>query len=185
MNIKKLSTLYFITGVIIIGIGGCLSSNIYHQSDIEKTTKDNHISPNRRKKPSKSSTIGLRGKSSETSSKGKVVSATLYTSDTQCQKLIPKKVVVSAEKPINAAIARIIRQQNSKDFSLSGYRTSMNNGTLTIDLRVAPKSKRQIISLSSCEQFALFGSLRKTLTNNNNWNIKKVRFKQLGQEIIL
>ncbi|CCH64949.1 hypothetical protein RINTHM_4810 [Richelia intracellularis HM01] len=184
MNIKKMSTIYFITGVTITMISGCFSSKIYPQSDRDKTTKNNHIFPNKEKKPSISSVTGLQEKLLETSSKGKVVSATLYTSDPQCQKLIPKKVVISAEKPINAAIARIIRQQNSKDFSLSGYRTSMNNGTLTIDLRVAPKSKRQIISLSSCEQFALFSSLRKTLINNN-WNIKKVDFKQLGQEIIL
>jgi hypothetical protein len=61
---------------------------------------------------------------------------------------------------------------------------NVDNGVATIDLRIAPESKRQIVSLSSCEQFALFGSLRKTLTSNPQWNIKDVRFTERGQEVV-
>ncbi|MFM6369036.1 MAG: sporulation/spore germination protein, partial [Dolichospermum sp.] len=40
-------------------------------------------------------------------------------------------------------------------------------------------------SLSSCEQFALFGSVRKTLMSNSEWKIKDVRFTERGEDIVL
>ncbi|MBD2203800.1 GerMN domain-containing protein [Calothrix sp. FACHB-1219] len=109
---------------------------------------------------------------------------TLYTSDTQCQQLIPQKVPVSADEPVKAAVGKILEKRDSGDFSLSSYRINVKNGVATVDLRVAPNSKRQIASLSSCEQFALFGSVRKTLTSNAQWKIKDVRFTERGEEIV-
>ncbi|NDJ23350.1 sporulation/spore germination protein [Nostoc sp. B(2019)] len=114
----------------------------------------------------------------------KTTNVTLYTSDVQCQELVPQKVSVSAEEPVTNAVGRIIEKRDTSDFSLSGYRVNVNNGIATVDLRISPESKRQITSLSSCEQFALFGSLRKTLTSNAQWNIKEVRFTQKGEEIV-
>ncbi len=110
---------------------------------------------------------------------------TLYTSDAQCQELIPQQVTVSAEEPVTSAIGRIIEEQDTADFDLSGYRVQVQNGVATVDFRLSPLSKRQFVSLSSCEQFALFGSLRKTLVSNSEWNIKEVRFTEQGKEIIL
>jgi hypothetical protein len=115
----------------------------------------------------------------------KTINVTLYTSDTQCQELIPQKAVVSAEEPMTGAIGKILAQRDTSDFNLSGYRVSVKNGVATVDLRISPESKRQLASLSSCEQFALFGSLRKTLTSNAEWKIKEVRFTERGQEILL
>ena len=115
----------------------------------------------------------------------KTVTVTLYTSDTQCQELIPKQVSVSAQEPVTSAVSKILEQRDTADFSLSGYRVSIKDGVATVDLRTSPNSQRQLTSLSICEQFALFGSLRKTLTSNAQWNIKEVRFTQLGKDVSL
>ncbi|MBE9001667.1 MULTISPECIES: GerMN domain-containing protein [unclassified Nostoc] len=115
----------------------------------------------------------------------KTTDVTLYTSDTQCQEFIPEKVSVPAEEPVTNVVSKILEKRDTSDFSLSGYRVNIKNGVATVDLRISPESKRQIASLSSCEQFALFGSLRKTLTSNSQWNIKEVRFTERGEDIVL
>lgn len=115
----------------------------------------------------------------------RTVNATLYTSDAQCQKLVPQKVELPANEPVESAVGRIIEKQDSGDFNLSGYRVNLKNGVATVDFRLSPNSQRQLSSLSSCEQFALFNSLRTTLTSNPQWKIKDVRFTEKGQEIVL
>ncbi|MBD2597086.1 sporulation/spore germination protein [Nostoc spongiaeforme FACHB-130] len=113
------------------------------------------------------------------------VKVTLYTSDVQCQEFIPQKVEVSATEPVSSAVGKIVQERDTADFSLSGYRVNVRNGVATVDLRLSPQSKRQIASLSSCEQFALFGSVRKTLMSNSQWKIKDVRFTEKGEDIVL
>ena len=115
----------------------------------------------------------------------KTINATLYTSDAQCQKLIPQKVELPVNRPMESAVGKIIEKQDSGDFNLSGYRVNLKNGVATVDLRLSPNSQRQLSSLSSCEQFALFNSLRKTLTSNPQWKVKDVRFTEKGKEILL
>ena len=110
---------------------------------------------------------------------------TLFTSDLQCQELVPQKVSVSANEPVKDAVGKIIAAKNTADIDISNYRVNVDNGVATVDLRLSPNSQRTFTSLSSCEQFALFGSLRKTLTSNPKWNIKDVRFTEAGEEIIL
>ncbi|MBD2346077.1 GerMN domain-containing protein [Anabaena subtropica] len=130
----------------------------------------------------------LRAKPNNTKSQavsGKTVNVTLYTSDIQCQELVPQNVAVPATEPVTNAVGKIIQGQDTADFSLSGYRIRVKNGVATVDLRLSPQSKRQFVSLSSCEQFALFGSLRKTLTSNTQWKIKEVRFTEKGEDIVL
>lgn len=115
----------------------------------------------------------------------KTVNVILYTSDTQCQELVPQTITVAAQQPVTAAVGKILEQRDNGDFSFSGYRVNIKDGVATVDLRLDPKSRRQITSLSSCEQFALFGSLRKTLTSNPQWGIKDVRFTERGEQIVL
>lgn len=112
---------------------------------------------------------------------------TLYTIDNQCEELVPELIQVPATQELEAAVGEAIERNNSADFSLAGYRISVDSGTgvATIDLRVAANSSRTFNSLSSCEQLALFGSLRKTLTANSAWNIKDVQFTEKGQELYL
>lgn len=113
------------------------------------------------------------------------VSVTIYKADSQCANLIPEKVELSSDRPIDAAVGKVIEEQSSADFQLTGYRVNLGtNGVATVDLRLAPNSQRRIPSLSTCEQFALFGSLRETLTKNPEWDITSVRFTERGKEIV-
>ncbi len=114
------------------------------------------------------------------------VPVTIYTSDVQCQALIPQKVSVSAKHAGLAAVGKILEGEGTADLSLAGYRISIDqSGVATVDLRTATDSKWHLTSLSSCEQFALFGSLRRTLIGNAQWKIKDVRFTERGKEISL
>ena len=110
---------------------------------------------------------------------------TLFTSDLQCQKLVPQQVSVSSNEPVKDAVGKIIAAKNTADINISNYRVNVNSGTATVDFRIPPDSPRQLVSLSSCEQFALFRSIEKTLTSNPKWNIKNVRFTESGEEIYL
>ncbi len=115
----------------------------------------------------------------------KNIDVTLYTSDIECQDYVPKKVPVSADTPVTDVVGKILTSKDTGDFNISNYRVKVNDGTATVDLRISPNSQRQLASLSSCEQHALFGSLRKTLTSNPKWKIKDVRFTEAGEEIVL
>jgi hypothetical protein len=115
------------------------------------------------------------------------VTLTIYQADNQCQTLVPETVAVPATRVVDTAVGEVLKQADSGDFDLAGYRVQVNSnsGVATVDFRLSPNSRRQFVSLSSCEQFALFGSLRKTLTDNSRLKIKNVRFTQQGQEIVL
>ncbi|WP_442945149.1 sporulation/spore germination protein [Nostoc sp.] len=200
MNITKRYFLPLIFVTIIVSLSSCSSnptaSNIDSVSLSPTTTTNSALSQTPSQTPS---VAQLREKSpnqespkentpSSPTSKAatsKTAKVTLYTSDTQCQKLIPEKVSVPAEEPVKNVVGKILEKRDTSDFSLSGYRVKIKNGIATVDLRISPDSKRQITSLSSCEQFALFGSLRKTLTSNAQWNIKEVRFTERGEDIVL
>ncbi len=79
----------------------------------------------------------------------------------------------------------MLAETDSGDFSVAGYRVSVEGSRAIVDLRLPPGSKRQFRSLSSCEQLALFGGIRKTLTSNAQWKIQSVQFTEKGQEIVL
>ncbi len=113
----------------------------------------------------------------------KTINITLYTSDAECQRLIPQTVSVSAKKAIADAVGKTLAKINTKDLNLSGYRVNVKNRIATIDLRISTQSPRQLVSLSNCEQLALFGSLRKTLTSHSQWHIQEVYFTQQGQPV--
>jgi hypothetical protein len=201
MNTTKKYFLPLIFVTMVVSLGSCSSNPIARNIDSgtrsPATTPPNSLSS---QTPSQISSVAhLREKSpnqkppkentpSPSTSEAtisKTTNVTLYTSDTQCQKLIPEKVSVPAEKPVTNVVSKILEKRDTSDFSLSGYRVNIKNGIATVDLRISPESKRQIASLSSCEQFALFGSLRKTLTSNAQWNIKEVRFTERGEDIVL
>ncbi|WP_016951369.1 hypothetical protein [Anabaena sp. PCC 7108] len=190
MNSKKRYLSALILFALCTSISSCATNNTADngQSQISTpTTITNGESPPSKVEPY-STTKSPSQETPTSNSKavsGKTTNVTLYTSDEQCQVLIPKPASVSADEPMTEAIGKIIEQRDTADFSLSGYRVNVNNGVATVDLRIAPDSKRQITSLSSCEQFALFGSLRKTLTSNAQWKIKDVRFTERDKEIAL
>lgn len=201
MNISKKYIVPFIVAAIAASVSSCSSSqasrNVDETAIAATTTPSNSASsqiPTQAELTAKSSveqpfstepfTQNTASSTSE-SATGKTINLTLYTSDTECQELIPNKVSVPAEKPATVIVDKIIEQQDTGDFSLSGYRVSVKNSIATVDLRISPESKRQLVSLSHCEQFALFGSLRKSLTSNAQLNIKNVRFTERGKKITL
>ncbi len=92
---------------------------------------------------------------------------------------------MSANEPVKDAVGKIIASKNTADINISNYRVNVNNGMATVDFRIPPDSPRQLVSLSSCEQFTLFKSIEKTLTSNPKWRIRNVRFTQSGEEIYL
>jgi len=193
MNTSKRYIITFIAMAIVTTLSSC------HYSPTSSTTTNSETpAPTNGKSFPTPSTSDLRSKKSiviepsllkeyrnKSAATDKTVNVTLYTSDTQCQELIPTQVSVSAKKAVTSAISKILEQRDTGDFSLSGYRVSIKHGVATVDLRISPNSQRQLTSLSNCEQFALFGSLRKTLTSNAQWNIKKVRFTEQGKDITL
>ncbi|GAB4303875.1 MAG: hypothetical protein Fur0025_45410 [Oscillatoriaceae cyanobacterium] len=122
-----------------------------------------------------------------TPSPSQTVTVTIYKPDPLCQELIPEPVAVSVEDPIEAAVGKVLEARNSADFTVAGYRIDIDpsTGVATVDMRLTPGSQRRFVSMSSCEQFALFGSLRRTLTENRQWGINEVRFTDRGEEIIL
>lgn len=201
MNISKKYIVPFIVAAIAASVSSCSSNqasrNVDETAIAATTTPSSNGSsqiPTEDELTAKSSveqpfstepfTQNTASSTSE-SATGKTINLTLYTSDTECQELIPNKVSVPAEKPATGIVDKIIEQQDTGDFSLSGYRVSVKNRIATVDLRISPESKRQLVSLSHCEQFALFGSLRKSLTSNAQLNIKNVSFTERGKKITL
>ncbi|MCC5602405.1 sporulation/spore germination protein [Nostoc favosum] len=201
MNTTKRYFLPLIFVTIVVSLSSCSSNpttrNIDSETPSPTTTRTNRASsqtpsqiPSVAQLSEKSPNQKFPKENTPSSSTPKAVTSkttnvTMYTSDTQCQELIPEKVSVPAEEPVTNVVSKILEKRDTSDLSLSGYRVNIKNGIATVDLRISPDSKRQIASLSSCEQFALFGSLRKTLTSNAQWNIKEVRFTSLGEDIVL
>lgn len=159
----------------------------------KNTTEPNQINPNNtplqtENKLSNSNSEQTRVKNNSVATNSQnTVTVTFYKADSQCEKLIPEKVSVAADKVIENVVGEVIKQQTNADFNLEGYRVNVdrNTGIATVDFLLAPSSKRKFTSLSSCEQMALFGSLSKSLTSNSEWQIKEVRFTDRGKEIVL
>jgi hypothetical protein len=111
----------------------------------------------------------------------------IYVMDDECNDFVEESVQVDRDQPIRSAVGKVIDHYKFNAFELESYDVSVDqaSGAATIDLRLAPDSPRQFVSLSSCEQRTLFGSLEETLMKNKDWNIKSVKFTSQGQEIAL
>lgn len=181
---------YLCSGIIVLGIASCgvsqsnqepktSSSSNPAQLSLQPTIQDSAVNIN--KNEPKATNQASPTQNPET------VTVTIYQIDNQCNDFVPKKVAVPKDNILEAAVGKVIDKENSSDVDLAGYRVNINSqsGTATVDLRLAADSKRQFVSLSSCEQFALFGSLRKTLTANPQWQVKQVIFTEQGKEILL
>lgn len=115
------------------------------------------------------------------------IAINIYQVDNQCNDFIAERVSLPQNNSLEMAVLKVIEKSNINEFILSNSKvtTDPQTGIATIDFQVANNSKRRFISLSSCEQFNLFGSLRKTLIDNPDWQIKDVRFTEGGKEIVL
>lgn len=188
-----------ITGLIVLSLSSCTSSPTNRQSDKANSPTQEMGNVPSTTLSAKSATTPAQPQTQTPVTRqplnttGSIAQAkdtvtlTIYQADNQCQTLVPEKVAVPATRIVDTAVGEVLKQADSGDFDLAGYRVQVNSnsGVATVDFRLAPNSRRQFVSLSSCEQFALFGSLRKTLTTNSQLKIKNVRFTQQGQEIVI
>jgi hypothetical protein len=201
-RIKKYFTPLIISA-IVLSLSSCTSSPVSRENDkaglpTPETTNTPSTTPSDSAdstpaQPQKETPVAAlplnatASKATSTAQSPNSVTVNIYRADSQCQTLVPEKVAVPAATTVNAAVGKVLDKASSGDFGLAGYRVNVNakSGVATVDLRLSPDSRRQFASLSSCEQFALFGSLRKTLTNNSQLKIKDVRFTEQGQQIVL
>lgn len=189
MNIPQKYLTALISSLLLIGLGSCTPppSNLGSNNSLQNPTPSNSVSPTAKPSPDESEGKTVTGSQPFNASSQNTVNVTVYEADSQCETVLPKKVAVPADQQLEAAVGKVLEKYDTGDFDLAGYRVNVEpaTGVATVDFRVAPDSKRKLVSLSSCEQFALFNSLNKTLTSNPDWKIKIVRFTEQGKEILL
>lgn len=112
------------------------------------------------------------------------IQVNLFYPNTTCDRLVPEAWEAPENNALEAAVGQTIERSLNGDFDLVGYRVNLDETTAIVDLRLSPDSDRHFLSLSQCEKFALFGSLRETLTQNSLWNVDNVRFTSQGAEIM-
>ncbi|MBE9061296.1 sporulation/spore germination protein [cf. Phormidesmis sp. LEGE 11477] len=114
-----------------------------------------------------------------------MVTVSVYTVDDQCNDFVEQSVQVPSDQAIASAVGKAMGAVEYNAFKLSGYQVDINGSIATVDMQLAPGSQRQFVSLSSCEQRALFGSVEETLLNNSDWDVETVKFTASGKELTL
>lgn len=204
MNRLKTCITPLITGLIVLSLSSCASPGTNRQNDsaslpnpgtgtaLAATQSDSvaasGVQPQKTiTSVARQSSRATRKQTNSSAPAAKTVALNIYQVDNQCEALVPESMAVPADSPLESAVGTVLKQTDSADFELAGYRVQVNpkSRVATVDFRLSPNSRRKFVSLSMCEQFALFGSLRKTLTNNSRLKIKNVRFTERGQEIVL
>lgn len=114
-----------------------------------------------------------------------MVTVSVYTIDDQCNDFVEQSIQVPSDQAITEAVGQAMNAVDYNAFKLDGYQVSINGTTATVDMQLAPSSQRKFVSLSSCEQRALFGSIEETLLKNPDWDVTAVKFTNKGQELYL
>lgn len=184
-----------IAGLILVNLSSCgtLSASRAANNASPATSTQSKTNTLRDAPPESKVSIATQSqnttgsKATSTPQATNTITVNIYRADSQCQTLVPEKAAVPSETPLNSAVGEVLKKASSGDFDLAGYRVSINPKTrvATVDLRRIPNSQRQFLSLSTCEQFALFGSLRKTLVDNSQFQVKDVRFTEQGEDLYL
>ena len=170
MNITKQLLVFPLLAAILVNLNSAVSQSSDSRQQTLLTTDGFHSLP------------AANSKSVDSQN---TTTVTIYRADSQCANLIPQTVTVPKDRLLVSAVGQAIAPTSTADFELTGYRVNVDPQLqlATIDFRLSPNSRRRFISLSPCEQFALFASLRKTLTENPQWQIQDVRFTQRGEEL--
>ena len=114
-----------------------------------------------------------------------MTTVSVYTIDDQCNEFVEQVVQVPSDKAISEAVGQAMGAVEYNAFKLEGYQVNLSGNTAIVDMQLSPSSERQFVSLSSCEQRALFGSVEETLLNNPEWNVNAVKFTDSGKELML
>jgi len=114
------------------------------------------------------------------------VTVTVYKVDNNCRSLHPEAVTGPDNQLMSSAVNEVLKQQVFTSLGLVGYRLRIDRrlGIATVDLRTSGNYRQKLQSLSSCQMLGLFGGLRRTLTSYAPWQIKTVRFTELGENIL-
>lgn len=114
------------------------------------------------------------------------VTVTVYKVDNLCQSLKPETVTGPDNQLMSSVVNEVLNQEIFSSLGLVGYRLRVDRelGIATVDLRAAGNSRQKLQNLSSCQMLGLFGGVRQTLSNYAPWQIKTVRFTELGEDIL-
>ncbi|MEG4572413.1 hypothetical protein QUA56_06900 [Microcoleus sp. N3A4] len=114
------------------------------------------------------------------------VTVRVYKVDNLCQTLKPETVTGPENQLMSSAVNEVLKQQIFDSLGLAGYRLKIDRdlGIATVDLRASGTSRQKLQNLSSCQMLGLFGGVRQTLTSYAPWQIKTVRFTELGEDIL-
>lgn len=112
-----------------------------------------------------------------------MVPGTIYTAAADCVTFVPQTVELPKNDGMTAAVGKVLESQPAIASTIASYTVDRSDSTAVIDFQLKPQAQRSISSLSLCEQFALFGSLRETLVQTSDWGIKTVYFTQDGKQL--
>jgi hypothetical protein len=114
------------------------------------------------------------------------VTVKVYKVNKLCQTLKPETVTGQDNQLMSSVVNEVLKQQIFASLGLVGYRLRIDRdlGIATLDLRALGNSRQKLQNLSSCQMLGLFGGVRQTLTSYAPWQIKTVRFTELGQDIV-
>jgi len=125
------------------------------------------------------------GRPDQPTDPGRITSVKVFNLDGQCDRFEGEVVTLAAEGSLEEAVGLAIANSNNPDFAISSYR--VNDGRfpqeVIVDLRLAPDSERLFTSLSVCEGQALFGSIRRTLVENGQFDVTQVQFTAADTDI--
>ncbi|MEG3938900.1 hypothetical protein QT995_12150 [Microcoleus sp. S36b_A3] len=187
---------YLATGLILMGVSSCssydsanltanqsrsptgagqfgdiqLTGNQLEERSTQTAPASNFISP-----------VLASGVASENT-----VTVKVYKVNNLCQTLNPETVTGTDNQLMSSVINEVLKQQIFDSLGLVGYRLTIDRdlGIATLDLRAFGNSRQKLQNLSSCQMLGLFGGVRQTLTSYAPWQIKTVRFTELGQDIV-
>jgi len=110
----------------------------------------------------------------------------MYKVDNNCQSLNPETITGPDNELMSSTVNEVLKQQVFTSLGLVGYRLRIDRtlGVATIDLRTSGNDRQKLQNLSSCQMLGLFGGLRQTLTSYTPWQIRTVRFTELGEDIL-
>ncbi|MBD1830886.1 hypothetical protein NDI47_14980 [Microcoleus vaginatus GB1-A2] len=187
---------YLATGLILLGASSCSSSDAAHSAEnqsqppasgrqfrhLQLTAHQIDDRSSQLTQPSNSvaSVLGSAAVSENTAT------VTVYKVDNLCQTLKPETVTGPENQLMSSAVNEVLKQQIFDSLGLAGYRLKIDRdfGIATVDLRASGNSRQKLQNLSSCQMLGLFGGVRQTLTSYAPWQIKTVRFTELGEDIL-
>ena len=131
----------FLTGILALSISSCAatlaspkSNSVIPTSEVADASLNTQLN----------STPATPAKAKNQSIK--TIPINIYQADLQCQGLVAKKIAIPSDNSLDNVVAFVLKQTDSADFNLAGYRVKSNPTTkiATVDLRLPPKSKTSV-----------------------------------------